>query len=284
VSDPKIEAVQRLYEAYGRADLEAVLAELADDVDWAAEAASASVPWFGSHRGKAEVARFFKEIGSAIEVTEFTPLSFTANDTDVIAAVRWAYTVPSTGKRAAMHMQHWWRFADGKIVFFRGSEDTEQSAAAFSAETGKPDGEAVAAVRRFYSLFAAGDLAAADDVFADDCRFTMPTGAMTKEEHRRLGEAFSAALPDAHMVIDHVVDGGDELVVEGRFVGTHTGDLQSPQGTIPASGNTIELRFADYFKTSGGRIADHRSYWDQIDMMTQLGAMPGTGGGGALPN
>jgi ketosteroid isomerase-like protein len=65
-------------------------------------------------------------------VTEFTPLSFTSNETDVIVAVWWAYTVNATGKSAAMHMQHWWRFADGKIVFFRGSEDTEQSAAAFS--------------------------------------------------------------------------------------------------------------------------------------------------------
>jgi len=132
MSDPKIEAVQRVYEAYGRADMEAVLGEVADDVDWAAEAASTSVPWFGSHRGKGEVARFFKEIGSNIEVTEFTPLSFASNETDVVATVRWAYTVNTTGKSAAMLMQHWWRFADGKIVFFRGSEDTEQSAAAFS--------------------------------------------------------------------------------------------------------------------------------------------------------
>ncbi|MDP9332220.1 MAG: hypothetical protein M3Q30_02740, partial [Actinomycetota bacterium] len=37
-SDPKIEAVQRLYAAYGRGDVDAVLTELADDVDWAAEA------------------------------------------------------------------------------------------------------------------------------------------------------------------------------------------------------------------------------------------------------
>jgi ketosteroid isomerase-like protein len=132
MSDPKIESVQRLYEAYGRGDVEAVLAEVADDVDWAAEAASTSVPWYGSYRGKAEVPRFFKEIGSSIEVTEFTPLSFTSNETDVIVALWWAYTVNATGKRAAMHMQHWWRFGDGKIVFFRGSEDTEQSAAAFS--------------------------------------------------------------------------------------------------------------------------------------------------------
>jgi ketosteroid isomerase-like protein len=132
MSDPKIEAVQRVYEAYGRGDMEAILAEVADDVDWAAEAASTSVPWYGSYRGKHEVPGFFKEIGSSIEVTEFTPLSITSNETDVIVAVWWAYTVNATGKHAAMHMQHWWRFAGGKIVFFRGSEDTEQSADAFA--------------------------------------------------------------------------------------------------------------------------------------------------------
>jgi uncharacterized protein len=132
MSDPKIEAVQRLYEAYGRGDVDAVLAELADDVDWAAEAASTSVPWYGSFRGKADVPRFFKEIGSNVEVTEFTVVSLTSNDTDVVATIHWAYTVNKTGKSAAMYMQHWWRFADEKIVFFRGSEDSEQSAAAFS--------------------------------------------------------------------------------------------------------------------------------------------------------
>jgi ketosteroid isomerase-like protein len=131
-TDPKIEAIQRLYDAFGRGDVDAVLADLSDDVDWAAEASSTSVPWYGSHRGKSEVPRFFEEIGSNVEITEFTPLSFTSNDTDVIATVRWAYTVRATGKSAAMYMQHWWRFADGQVVFFRGSEDTEQSAAAFS--------------------------------------------------------------------------------------------------------------------------------------------------------
>jgi ketosteroid isomerase-like protein len=132
MSDPKIETIQRLYEAYGRGDVDAALAEVADDVDWAAEAASTSVPWYGSHRGKAEVARFFNEIGSNVAVSEFTPLSFTSNETDVVATIWWSYTVNATGKTAAMHMQHWWRFAEGKIVYFRGSEDTEQSAAAFS--------------------------------------------------------------------------------------------------------------------------------------------------------
>jgi ketosteroid isomerase-like protein len=132
MSDPKIEAVQRVYAAVGRNDVDAVLAELADDVDWAPEASSTAVPWYGSYRGKAEVPRFFTQIGSNISITDFTPLAYTSNETDVMVPVRFAYTVNATGKRAAMTMQHWWRFADGKIAFFRGAEDTEQSVAAFS--------------------------------------------------------------------------------------------------------------------------------------------------------
>ena len=138
-TDPTIEAVQRLYDAVGRNDIDAILAELADDVDWAAEAGSTSVPWYGPHRGKAEVPRFFEALGSSIEITDFTPLTYASNGTDVIVPVRWAYTVIATGKQAAMTMQHWWQFADGKVVRFRGSEDTEQSAAAFASSDARTE-------------------------------------------------------------------------------------------------------------------------------------------------
>jgi ketosteroid isomerase-like protein len=130
--DPKIEAVQRIYGAVFRNDIEAILAELADDVDWAAEAASTNAPWYGNYRGKGEVPRFFKELGSTVDITEFTQVAYGSNDTDVMAIIRFAYTARATGKSTAMYMQHWWRFADGKIVWFRGSEDSEQSAAAVS--------------------------------------------------------------------------------------------------------------------------------------------------------
>ncbi len=131
-TDPKIAAVQRLYAAYGAGDVDGVLAELADDVDWAAEAAGTAVPWWGPHRGPAEVARFFKEIGTNVDVTAFDVIGFTSNDTDVVATIHWSFTVHATGKSASMYMQHWWRFAAGRIAFFRGSEDSAQSAEAFA--------------------------------------------------------------------------------------------------------------------------------------------------------
>src|SRR3954447_16214739 len=77
-----LDAVGRLYAAYGNRDIDAVLAELADDVDWAAEAAGNAVPWYGPHRGKHEVPRFFDAIGSNVDVTEFDIVGMTANATD----------------------------------------------------------------------------------------------------------------------------------------------------------------------------------------------------------
>ena len=130
--DANIKTVRDCYEAFGRGDVPFILGCCADDVDWAAEAASNSAPWYGAYHGKNAVPGFFEAIGSNVDISRFDLVSFTSNDTDVVVTVQWAYTVRATGKSAAMYMQHWWRFADGRIVWFRGSEDTEQSAAAFA--------------------------------------------------------------------------------------------------------------------------------------------------------
>jgi len=127
-------------------------------------------------------------------------------------------------------------------------------------------------VQRFYDGFGAGDLDSAMAVYADDCISVTPAGALANAEHRAFGQAFMDALPDAHMEIIRIVESGDELVVHGRFKGTHQGDLHSPQGTIPASGNTIDVPFMDYFRVEDGRIVDHHVIWDQMVMLEQLGA------------
>jgi steroid delta-isomerase-like uncharacterized protein len=136
-------------------------------------------------------------------------------------------------------------------------------------------GAALDAVKHFYDAFARGDMDAADAVYAEDCAFDMPGGAADKAGHRQMGEAFRGGLPDAHMTIDHVLDGDDEVFVEGHFAGTHTGNLVSPQGALPPSGNKVDLRYGDYFRVRDGLIVEHRAYWDQGEMMQQLGVAPG---------
>ena len=131
-TDPKIEAVQRVYAAFGRGDIDGVLAELVDEVDWASEATSDSAPWYGTYHGKDDIPRFVTALGTNVEMLEFTPLSLTSNETDVMATIRWTFRARPTGKTATMNLHHWWRFADGKIAFYRGSDDSELTASVFS--------------------------------------------------------------------------------------------------------------------------------------------------------
>ena len=135
-------------------------------------------------------------------------------------------------------------------------------------------GQARETAEKFFELFAAGKITDATELFDPSCITMMPTGALTQAEHEGMGHAFKAGLPDSSMAIDQVVESGDEIVVLGHFKGTHTGDLQSPGGTIPASGKTLNLRFMDYFKVVSGKIVDHQTIFDQVEMLTQLGAMP----------
>lgn len=129
MTDPKIETVQTVYEAFGRGDVATILDHLTDDVDWASEAFSASVaPWHGVCKGKGEVPRFFQALGEAVEVTEFTPLSMAANDDDVFVTIRFGMQARATGNRATMELHHWWQFRDGKVARYRGTEDTALTA------------------------------------------------------------------------------------------------------------------------------------------------------------
>jgi ketosteroid isomerase-like protein len=130
-ANDNIKAIQRVYEAFGRGDVAAILEAVTDDVDWASEAADPSgAPWYGVRHGRDAVAAFFEAFGSTIEVEEFTPLSFAANDTEVLTVVRLRSRTRATGRTVAMDLHHRFIFREGKIAYYRGTEDTQQTVAA----------------------------------------------------------------------------------------------------------------------------------------------------------
>ena len=132
-ADANIKTIAQVYEAFGRGDVAAILDAVADDVDWAAEAGSTAAPWYGVRHGKDAVAQFFTDFGSTMEVEECTPVSFAANDTDVLTVVRCRTRSRRTGKSSAMDLHHFFRFSGGKIAYYRGTEDTAQPEAALRA-------------------------------------------------------------------------------------------------------------------------------------------------------
>jgi ketosteroid isomerase-like protein len=130
-AEDNIKTIQAIYEAFGRGDIGTVLDGVADDVDWSTDAATRGAPWYGPRHGKGDVVAFFEAFGSTMEVQEFTPLSFAANDDgEVFAVVRCRATSRATGGQMDQNLHHFFRIRDGRVAYYRGSEDTAQVEAA----------------------------------------------------------------------------------------------------------------------------------------------------------
>jgi uncharacterized protein len=120
--------IQDIYAAVGRGDVASIAGQVTDDVDWAAEAASHAAPWYGTRTGKPGVASFFSDLAASIEIMKFEPHSFAVSEDAVHLLVDFTIRSLATGREAAMTMHHYWRLRQGKVEYFRGSEDTEQTA------------------------------------------------------------------------------------------------------------------------------------------------------------
>jgi steroid delta-isomerase-like uncharacterized protein len=130
-------------------------------------------------------------------------------------------------------------------------------------------------VQQHYDGFRDNDLDSAVAVFSADAVHTDPgSGRIDVAAFRAYGEVFKTALPDARMEVRRMIDAPGACVVEGTFVGTHTGPLAGPGGELPASGRSIAVEFCDVFVAGpDGLIAEHRVYYDHMDMLGQLGAL-----------
>jgi ketosteroid isomerase-like protein len=128
-----ISTVQRIYEAYGRGDLDAILAELADDVVWETyptSAHDAGVPWMVRREGREAVAGFFE----SLELTQhhrLEPLNFLAGGHQVAVVFALDLTVNATGVRFQDEDLHLWTFGDdGRVTGYRHCSDTAKHIAA----------------------------------------------------------------------------------------------------------------------------------------------------------
>ena len=137
------------------------------------------------------------------------------------------------------------------------------------------EGDAAALVAGFYESFAKNDIDSAVEGFSEGLE-TVDPGLGTVhgiEPFREYLETFKRAMPDARAIIEHQYEAGDTVIVEGRFVGTHTGPLAGDDGDIDPTGKSVDLRFADFSRVSGGKIAAYHTYYDQVGLLTQLGLM-----------
>jgi steroid delta-isomerase-like uncharacterized protein len=128
---------------------------------------------------------------------------------------------------------------------------------------------------RMTQLISAHDAEGIAALFAEDGVFIDPSG-----EHRgrdaiiQYWEGFFQAFPDMRGQDDFSAESGDTVMNEWSATGTHSGPLEGPEGTIPATGKEMTMRGADAITVRDGLIQSHRAYFDQLGFMIQLGLIP----------
>jgi ketosteroid isomerase-like protein len=121
-------------------------------------------------------------------------------------------------------------------------------------------------VERFYAAFNDGDFEAVVACFHRHRARRWHVAGPRRE--------LQAALPDARLNLVSALAAGETVAVEGRFTGTFTAPLATPQGEVPPTGRTIDVPYADFFTVRDGRIIAHRVYYDQVQLGMALGLMP----------
>ena len=87
-------------------------------------------------------------------------------------------------------------------------------------------------------------------------------------------QSWFGAFPDAAITVINEVISTDSIVQEGTFTGTNTGIWKSEAADMPATGKSVKGEYCLVVKVRDGLIVSSHLYYDQVQLMTQLGLMP----------
>ncbi len=118
-----VDAVRRSYEAFARGDLDGVVADMHEEIEWHQ---AQGLPHGGFYRGLAEVRQAIFEPLDEEWWDEFSadPSEFLDAGADVIVLGRYRGRAKGSGKPLDVPFAHVWTFHDGKAVRFRQFLDT----------------------------------------------------------------------------------------------------------------------------------------------------------------
>jgi predicted ester cyclase len=120
--------------------------------------------------------------------------------------------------------------------------------------------------------------AALDAVLVPDApvRLSHPIGTVPGGEFWSVALApLAAAMPDAErrvtiLVAGRTREGADWVGTCGHYMGT----FAAPFLSIPPTGRLAHMRYHEFFRIEGGRVAEIQALWDIPELMMQAGAWP----------
>ena len=112
-------------------------------------------------------------------------------------------------------------------------------------------------------------------IASPELEFVVPGATLHgPDETAAFARALWEAFPDARITPGARVATGSRAAIEGSFTGTHLGTLHTPGGDIPATGRSVDFRCVVLYEVAAARIGSKHFYFDRMELMTQIGAMP----------
>jgi len=125
-----IGVVKQAYENFKTGNIEALLNQLSDDVEWRLPDIE-NVPFAGARRGRAQVAEFFSILADVQDTRSFETREIIAQGDKVVALGSDEFAVKATGRTHGGNWAHVFTVREGKITGFHEYMDTAAARAAF---------------------------------------------------------------------------------------------------------------------------------------------------------
>ncbi len=131
IQQSNIAATQKLFEAFGAADIPAILEYVNDDILIEFYGPTV-IPYAGTYRGRDEARKFFETVLSSVEINQFEPQEMLADADKVIVTGHLNLTAIRTGRVIDSDFVHVITLDQEKWSRFRDFMDTSVAVAAFS--------------------------------------------------------------------------------------------------------------------------------------------------------
>jgi steroid delta-isomerase-like uncharacterized protein len=125
-------------------------------------------------------------------------------------------------------------------------------------------------VRRcFDDIVARGDLAAAEQIIAEDLVFHTANGAVLRgrREFQHFAQQMREAFPDLRFEIEEEIVDGDHVATRYTMRGTFQSTLM---GLLP-NGEAFAVQGIDTFRLRDGKVVEIHASYDTLGQMQQLG-------------
>ena len=135
MSQKNIEIVQQIYAAFMRGDVPAMMEHISEELrHFGVVSEKKLLPWHIQITRKRDVPLFFQAIAESAEFTRFEPRDFAAGGGQVYCTVSFDVTFKNNGRMITHdNVIHRFTFKNGKVVEWRGTEDTAKTGAAYNS-------------------------------------------------------------------------------------------------------------------------------------------------------